>query len=188
MLSIRHRMGLIDFALCSCAAFVCCLLCWLCAGPCMCERERLRDICKCETLFLSQGKMTPEWAVICPLLLQNCSVLWVLMGCCFSPDPPFESHHFPNLLFSRARGDAMLPPSLHYSWCEQLFIPSFRCVHEALLQLFSSSHQIYDCGPSPRLGTGSIKCIQNDISLTALLTSLRSLAKLNFDEWWQVAS
>lgn len=50
-------------------------------------------------------------------------------------------------------------------------------------KLIGSSQPIYDRGSSPRSGAGSIKCIQNDISLTALLTRPCSSAKLNFDEW-----
>lgn len=50
-------------------------------------------------------------------------------------------------------------------------------------ELIGSSQPIYDRGSSPRSGVGSIKCIQNDISLTALLTRPCSLAKLNFDKW-----
>lgn len=47
MLSIRHRMELIYFALCLCTAFV--LVCVFCvhnhARVCVCARERLRDVC-----------------------------------------------------------------------------------------------------------------------------------------------
>lgn len=50
-------------------------------------------------------------------------------------------------------------------------------------KLIGSSQPIYDRGSSPRSGAGSIKCIQNDISLTALLTRPCSSAKLNFVEW-----
>lgn len=51
------------------------------------------------------------------------------------------------------------------------------------VELIGSSQPIYDRGSSPRSGVGSIKCLQNDISLTALLTRPSSLAKLNLNKW-----